>query len=287
MQRKVRALGLRVALSSKLHTGTLRIVDNLNAGAWTKTKQAVAALTTGWKWIPREGYVAPENDFTEGEIEEAKPSTEAEVDASKAEIVEEVEEAEEAEEVGTPEYAEGEYESGKYVWGEGFGEPKDLSVLFLHAPEKSAQAVRDFALPLRNVPGVEIMSTDDVQVYHILKYRWLVMEPGAIDSIVRQKGQIEPQTWVFPEAEVPAETAVATGPTSEEESVFGPLRNRYILNQWRKIRGSKSMRATFGLKFTNEYQTQAKRAWKRLRWSGFRASPDLVNLELTKRKTNL
>jgi hypothetical protein len=45
-------------------------------------------------------------------------------------------------------------------------------------PTKSAGEIWDFARPLRNIPGVEIMSTDQVEVYHVLHYKWVVMVPN-------------------------------------------------------------------------------------------------------------
>ena len=44
LPRKVRQLGLHVALSSKLSSGLLRIVNDLGEAQWTKTRHAVAAL---------------------------------------------------------------------------------------------------------------------------------------------------------------------------------------------------------------------------------------------------
>jgi hypothetical protein len=69
-----------------------------------------------------------------------------------------------------------------------FGTAKKLSILFVYPPTKPANEVWAFARCLRNIPGVEIMSTDEVEVYHILKYKWLVLEGGAVDYLSSMKG---------------------------------------------------------------------------------------------------
>lgn len=60
------------------------------------------------------------------------------------------------------------------------------------------------------------MSTDQVQVFHILHYDWIVMEGGCIDEIGKHAGQVYMPATPFPEAsvddkgvEAPQSTAVA------------------------------------------------------------------------------
>ena len=252
LPRKVRAMGMRMALSAKLFMSHLRIVENLNEGGWIKTKDAVQGLLAGHK--------------------PARP---------------------EDQEGGKP----------RKVWSDGFANnQKDLSILFLHPPTKSAGEIWDFARPLRNIPGVEIMSTDQVEVYHVLHYKWVVMEAGCIDAIAQHAGQIPSEPVEFPEAQV-------VKPGAEEAGVDAALSNpaapqwrpgmiekqrpqrtpthkpmpaetRWILEGWRKIRGRKSLRKTFGQKNADAYQLKAKRAWKMIRRSGRWATPERVALEI-------
>lgn len=36
---------------------------------------------------------------------------------------------------------------------------------------------------VRNVPGIEVLSTDEVVAYDILKYSWVIMERGAVEDL--------------------------------------------------------------------------------------------------------
>lgn len=277
---------MRMALSSKLYMGTLRVVENLNEAGWTTTKQAHRALTTGKRLPP--GWEYPDSSkittevkedfFEEEEFEgdaEGKPDVVAE-SAPPAAVEEEI----------------------NWVHSEGFGPRNNLSVLFLYPPTKTAAEIWDFARPLRNIPGVEIMSTDEVEVYHMLKFRWLVMEGGCVDAIAKQAGQapitsklelpaIEEEPKQQPRRSKPQKgTFIA-----EDGSVIGPwgttttpMPSVWILEKWRKHRGAKSMRKTFGMDNADLQQLLAKRAWKKLKRDGEWASPDKVALELNKRK---
>jgi large subunit ribosomal protein L4 len=67
-----------------------------------------------------------------------------------------------------------------------FGTAEDLSVLFLHAPaftEEEVSRLETFTRVVRNLPGVEVLGTDEVTVWHVLKYRWIVMEGAAVDAV--------------------------------------------------------------------------------------------------------
>ena len=272
---------MRMALSSKLFMGTLRVVEDLNEGGWTTTKQALRALTigkrlpSGWEYPDSKAVAVKEDLFEEPVEEDAEP----------------VEETNRAEEID-------------WVHSKGFGGREDLSVLFLYPPGKTAAEIWDFARPLRNIPGVEIMSTDEVEVYHMLKFRWLVMEGGCVDAIGKQAGQapiselsagedaaeeIETQETATQNTARPRtqrKTIVA-----EDGSVVGPwgttttpMPSVWILEKWRKHRGAKSMRKTFGMDNADLQQLLAKRAWKKLKRDGEWASPDKVALEVNKRK---
>ena len=192
-------------------------------------------------------------------------------------------------------------EEVKWVHSEGFGPRDGLSVLFLYPPGKTAAEIWDFARPLRNIPGVEIMSTDEVEVYHMLKFRWLVMEGGCVDAIAKQAGQAPIVSEMDlanaeSEAESDARPRRSSKPQmktliAEDGSVVGPwgttttpMPSVWILEKWRKHRGAKSMRKTFGMDNADLQQLLAKRAWKKLKRDGEWASPDKVALELNKRK---
>lgn len=71
-------------------------------------------------------------------------------------------------------------ESKEFI--ERFGPKKDLSILFLYSPSKDPEEVEKFHRKIRNLPNVELLPTDQVLAYHILKYRWLVMEADAINA---------------------------------------------------------------------------------------------------------
>ncbi|WOO84442.1 50S ribosomal protein L4 [Vanrija pseudolonga] len=116
LPRKVRELGLRTALSSKLAGGLLRVVENLNEGQWPGTNVARRALSDDKETLR-------------------------------------------------------------------FGPPKDISVLFVHSPFKPTDEVNEFWRVVRNIPGIELLPTDEVVAYDILKYRWVVLEAGAVDAL--------------------------------------------------------------------------------------------------------
>lgn len=164
LPRKVRDLGMRIALSSKLQAGLLRVVPNLNEAGWKGTNEAKRALADGLA-------------FPEAEASEKVQATKSDVDSLAKDAVEAVEKVNELE--GTiPEVT---LSATEPVPIPRFGPAKDLSVLFLYSPFKPSDEIADFIRVTRNIPGVEVLSTEEVQVYDILKYRWLVMEGGAVD----------------------------------------------------------------------------------------------------------
>ncbi|EJT50748.1 hypothetical protein A1Q1_08123 [Trichosporon asahii var. asahii CBS 2479] len=105
LPRKVRALGLRTALSAKLNDGFLRVVEDVAEGNWPGTYEA--------RFGPKDG----------------------------------------------------------------------LNILFVHSPMREAEGVANLWRVTRNVPGIEVLSTDDLLVYDVLKYSWVVIERGAIEDL--------------------------------------------------------------------------------------------------------
>ena len=311
LPRKIRAMGMRIALSVKLDMGLLRVVDNLNEAGWKKTKDASKALSRGWYFhaAEEENFVSEENQSGEtnsttvgasettstasdspvveaerGSVEAVSTETTSpEVDASEQPASDFEESLENDEEI--------EYAKGEWINVDRFGPSDELSILFLHSPLKPAQAIWDFALPLRNIPGVEIMSTDEVEVYHILKYRWLVMEGDAVDTMCCHKGQVVADQEHLDELTAQAGGVVVSPKQSKSISKKSTsstkLPNTFLLHKWRKIRGSKSMTETFGMKNASAKQTLTKRAGKRLRREGEKQTPDAVAELLAKRKNVL
>jgi large subunit ribosomal protein L4 len=123
LPRKVRSLGLTIALSSKLSAGLLKVVPDFNEPQWEGTNAARRALTNEMVWTK-----VPNEEFEEAEIIER------------------------------------------------FGRQKDLSVLFVPSPMKDPEAQEGFERVVRNLQGVEVVELDELQVYHVLKYKWVVME---------------------------------------------------------------------------------------------------------------
>lgn len=48
---------------------------------------------------------------------------------------------------------------------------------------REAEGVANLWRVTRNVPGIEVLSTDDLLVYDVLKYSWVVIERGAIEDL--------------------------------------------------------------------------------------------------------
>ncbi|KAK8869761.1 50S ribosomal protein L4 [Kwoniella newhampshirensis] len=164
LPRKVRELGMRIALSSKLSSGLLRVVESLNEGEWKGTAEARRALCDSLVFPQSAQQSLAEVDLepilplpTEdgGETTQSADST----TAHETPVVEEVQ-----------------------VLSR-FGRVEDLSILFLYSPNKSHEEIDAFHRVVRNIPGLEVMSTDEVEVYHVLKYKWLVLEGGAVDAL--------------------------------------------------------------------------------------------------------
>jgi large subunit ribosomal protein L4 len=124
LPRKIRALGLFTALSSKLATGLLRVVPSLSEAGWEGTNVARRALSNDVTWNP-----------IEGGQEEMQVS-------------------------------------------ERFGKPSKLSILFIRA-----EYDEKFERIMRNIEGVEVLDIEEDQVWHLLKYKWCVMEKDVVDVL--------------------------------------------------------------------------------------------------------
>ena len=327
LPRKVRALGMRIALSSKLSMGLLRVVYDLDEGRWKKTGEANMALCDGWVNRITEVDDAEVNDLdpmletetvletaseaaeaaaTEAAAEEATkmaPDTTAGTAEQAAEAAAAAATAEEAmktapetvtgtaaeagsetatqafageaptdpalqPELGdlaneTPSEQAVEIANDEPEWVTRFGRDKNLSILFLHAPDKSPEKLWPFARVLRNIPGIEIMSTTEVEVYHVLKFQWLVMEGSAVDAIVQGKGHrpVGQLELDGPIADPEAETLASSVPL-EDDRKKKKLPSSWDIYGWRHDTGAKSTRKVFGSKNAKVMEDQAKKARK-------------------------
>jgi large subunit ribosomal protein L4 len=46
-----------------------------------------------------------------------------------------------------------------------------------------------FTRSVRNLKGVEVLAMDEVEVYHVLKYKWCVLERGVVDGVSADAGR--------------------------------------------------------------------------------------------------
>ena len=225
-----------MALTMKLETGLLRVVQNLNAGGWQRTKQAYQAIG------PRKG-------------------------ADQKSLIEEMKKGPIRESMRTG-----------FISGSVNPNRDPVSVLFVYPHTKSVDEVKRFAIPLRNIPGVEVMSTDEVQVYHILKHRWLVLEAGAVDVLSLQKGQPmfdeDSEEWEDEDQPSGIVTAESVAQTKGRRRIAHP--KTYLVHRWRKETGSKSMRRVFGLRHARAMELEAKMTWKKMEKIGAEPTVDMV-----------
>ena len=267
LPRKVRALGMRIALSSKLQMGLLRVVADLNEGKWTKTGQANRALSDGWvqRGVAKEGRSSAEMtpDVAEESVADDETVLEDEPVLENQPLLEDqLEPSHRLETTEEPSMPPAKDKTYEHVTR--FGPNKELSILFVHPPEKTAESIWPFARVIRNIPGVEIMSTDQVEVYYILKFKWLIMEGGAVDAIIRQKGQA-------PVAEV--DLGLAESDTSEstlaggerDEGKTARMPKTWRLRTWRHDTGAKSLRKVFGMNNATRMEKEWKKAAKTLK----------------------
>ncbi len=288
LNRKVRALGMRIALSSKLSMGLLRVVVDLDEGKWKKTGDANWALTDGRVYrddegelhavqrVPRAKWRASEEEDQAELVEDQAGMLEARVEVGESQAVAVEDQSEvvgaQAEVVGAQAEAVEAAEKGvdeetppapkpKTEWIARFGRSQQLSILFLHPPDKSPKLLWPFARVVRNIPGIEILSTDEVEVYHILKYKWLVLEGAAVDAITQQKGQAPVQevelTSIKKGAVIPMNDQV-----KDDDGRKTRIPGQWYLRRWRHDTGEKSLRAVFGMKKATKMEQQAKRAKK-------------------------
>lgn len=157
-------LGLHVALSSKLNSGLLRVVQDLTEANWINTQSARLALSD---------VSAKAAAFGDS--------------ASKGMLEEEVEEADAQEvEVAVP--------AGPVAK---FGPASDLSILFVYGPSVSRDGVAAKELDdkmyrfVRNMPGVDVLSVEDLQAYEVLRRKWTVLDASSVEYLAERAGQAD------------------------------------------------------------------------------------------------
>ncbi|ORY27173.1 ribosomal protein L4/L1 family-domain-containing protein [Naematelia encephala] len=277
LPRKVRALGMRIALSSKLDMGMLRVVKSFNEGGWNKTKQAFKALTD--KKITRRDTqtAAGQIALDQGVADEPEASAETEANAvdgqqaaaensaSTSAESQVVETQIDAESSSTDLVADDEFEQSPEVveYIRRFGKSKkDLSVLFLHAPSKPDIEVWNFGRVIRNIPGIDMLSTDEVQVYHVLKYRWLVVEGDAIDAL-EKRFTSKPERIVRIGTERETRASADGSVRVPQPELPQGLPKGWAIRGWRKAVGAKRIEKALGHRRARDIAKKAKKEDRR------------------------
>ncbi|ODN84636.1 50S ribosomal protein L4 [Cryptococcus amylolentus CBS 6039] len=205
LPRKVNELGLKIALSSKLQSGLLRVVQDLGEGGWSGTREARKALANGVEW-PR----------SESGLEQVPEATAAEELGLEEHVQEKAIEEQVKEDV--KDAVETAVEPSGPIYTPRFGAPDDLSILFLYTPWKLESELESFFRATRNIPGVNVMAADEATVYDILKSRWLVLEGGAVDYFGDDAGPLSLEDFEQP-GEYEVEEGVEAVDSAREEAL--------------------------------------------------------------------
>lgn len=147
----------------------MRFVADLNEAKWSGTAEARRALCDG----PAKSSSIAADDIMAAEALDTDAEAQSEVLNIEAES-------------GMDRQSSGEMQGESDGKTMRFGTPRDLSILFIHAPPsslKDAARIAAFIRNVRNLPKVEVMQIDEVEVYHVLKYQWCVMETGVLEGI--------------------------------------------------------------------------------------------------------
>lgn len=87
---------------------------------------------------------------------------------------------------------------------ERFGKPDNLSILFIRSGQDEV-----FDRCLRNIQGVDVLNLEDIQVYHVLKYKWCIMEREAVEALSAMEMGLE----MLEGEDVGVEEVMTTGAT--------------------------------------------------------------------------
>jgi hypothetical protein len=306
-------MGMRIALSAKLNMGLFRVVKDFNEGQWTKTKQANAALSDGWLKPVELEPIAAQPVIANGVINsEESPVTIEVEEAITDEIVIRklnVEKATSADATGASDATEAEVSSAvndiydtrsipdvseevvpEKLWISRFGKTGKLSILFVHDPKKDPESLWSFARVVRNLPGIEILTTTELQVWHVLKYRWLVMEGSAVDHISKmirssmdsqpsivldedlQKASVALNRALITDNDTITLPAVIPDASSESSQIFAkmPSAKRWAIHTWRKPSGSRSVVRALGFRQAAAIAKKAKKVSRKQQREGVR-----------------
>jgi large subunit ribosomal protein L4 len=150
---------LHVALSSKLQSGLLRVIQTYDEAAWTGTRDASISLS-----------------------DEHPAAFKARMEGANS-MLEETEESENslAEDPATP------VPSSLTK----FGQVHDLSITFIHGPSTSMSTLERIDRCLRNIPGIDILPVEDLAAYEVLRRKWTVMDVSAVEWLAARVGQSE------------------------------------------------------------------------------------------------
>jgi len=69
-----------------------------------------------------------------------------------------------------------------------FGPAKDLSILFVHGPYSET---RKFNLAVRNFPGIDVISVEDLAAYDVLKRKWTIMDVESLEYLAERSGDLD------------------------------------------------------------------------------------------------
>jgi ribosomal protein L4 len=88
-----------------------------------------------------------------------------------------------------------------------FGHAKDLSILFVHGPYAQT---KKFNLAVRNFPGIDVISVEDLAAYDVLKRKWTIMDVESLEYLAERSGDLELLEMEEEELEASAAEPVST-----------------------------------------------------------------------------
>jgi large subunit ribosomal protein L4 len=178
MPRKVRQLGLHVALSTKLQSGLLRIVNDLGEAGWKGTRQVVKALS---------------DDKLGGNV------TESSLFENDQEVVD-ADEQERHVRFGHPD------------------ELSILFIAGPPSNEKEYDGLMEMARCVNNIPKIDVIPVEMVEAYEVLRRKWVVMDVRAVEWLGERAGEgwVGEELEGEGEGEVEAEGLETAGALSSE-----------------------------------------------------------------------
>lgn len=170
LPRKVQQLGLHVALSSKLNSGLLRVVQDFRDTNWINTRDARIALS----------------DRSAASLKLG--------DSADKGMLEEEEEADASAVAPPPAPAPSALTPSSLTK---FGPSSDLSILFVYGPDisRDPRAITELDermyRKVRNIPGIDVLDVEDLAAYEVLRRKWTVLDASAIEFLAERAGQAD------------------------------------------------------------------------------------------------